>query len=55
LECDDLDAARNRVVDSGWPIETELAAQPWGLCDFRLLDPSGYYWRITEQAQTAAL
>jgi uncharacterized glyoxalase superfamily protein PhnB len=25
-----------------------LTARPWGLRDFRLLDPDGYYWRITE-------
>jgi hypothetical protein len=22
----------------------------WGLRDFRVLDPSGYYWRITTRA-----
>lgn len=49
LECDDLDGARDRVMDSGWPIETDLVARPWGLRDFRLLDPDGYYWRITER------
>jgi len=27
-----------------------LEARPWGLRDFRLLDPDGYYWRITERA-----
>ncbi|MEU4422228.1 VOC family protein [Actinoplanes sp. NPDC024001] len=24
-----------------------LRSQPWGLADFRLRDPDGYYWRIT--------
>lgn len=24
-----------------------LVAQPWGLTDFRLLDPDGYYLRVT--------
>jgi lactoylglutathione lyase len=47
LECDDLQAARDRVLRCGWPIETDLVAQPWGLLDFRVLDPSGYYWRLT--------
>jgi catechol 2,3-dioxygenase-like lactoylglutathione lyase family enzyme len=28
----------------------DLADRPWGLRDFRLLDPSGYYWRITSRA-----
>jgi len=48
LEVDDLDEARARVVDSGWPLDEDLTARPWGLMDFRLLDPSGYYWRVTE-------
>ena len=48
LETDDLDAARRRVVDEGWPVDDDVQAQPWGLRDFRVLDPSGYYWRLTE-------
>jgi catechol 2,3-dioxygenase-like lactoylglutathione lyase family enzyme len=28
----------------------DLAGRPWGLRDFRLLDPSGYYWRVTGRA-----
>jgi lactoylglutathione lyase len=28
----------------------DLVDRPWGLRDFRLLDPSGYYWRITGRA-----
>lgn len=48
LEVDDLIACRERVREQGWPIEEDLTDRPWGLRDFRLLDPSGYYWRITE-------
>jgi hypothetical protein len=33
-----------------WPLAEVLADRPWGLRDFRLLDPSGYYWRITSRA-----
>ena len=46
LEVDDLDAlyahvaARHRVAAAP-------AMRPWGLRDFRVLDPDGYYWRIT--------
>lgn len=26
---------------------TPLVQQPWGLTDFRVTDPDGYYWRVT--------
>ena len=48
LEVEDLDEAMARVHAADWPVEEVLAAQPWGLRDFRLLDPSGYYWRVTD-------
>jgi lactoylglutathione lyase len=48
LEVDDLDAERDRILASGWPLVEDLTARPWGLRDFRLLDPEGYYWRITD-------
>jgi lactoylglutathione lyase len=35
------------VRRAGWPIAEGLAAQPWGQRDFRLLDPGGYYVRLT--------
>jgi lactoylglutathione lyase len=49
LEVDDLDRERERVLSAGWPLAADLAEQPWGLRDFRLLDPDGYYWRITNR------
>jgi predicted enzyme related to lactoylglutathione lyase len=51
LEVDDLDVARRRVAREGWPIAEDLADQPWGLRDFRVLDPVGYYWRLTEHGR----
>jgi lactoylglutathione lyase len=30
-----------------WPISEELGLRSWGLHDFRLADPDGYYLRIT--------
>jgi catechol 2,3-dioxygenase-like lactoylglutathione lyase family enzyme len=48
LEVHDLDAEHARILATGWPITEELTRQPWGLRDFRLRDPDGYYWRITE-------
>jgi uncharacterized glyoxalase superfamily protein PhnB len=47
LEVDDLDAAHDRVLTAGCELAEDLTLQPWGLRDFRVLDPSGYYWRIT--------
>jgi lactoylglutathione lyase len=49
LEVDDLIAEHQRVRAAGWPIEEDLADRPWGLRDFRLLDPDGYYLRITDR------
>ncbi|MGG1594030.1 VOC family protein [Terribacillus saccharophilus] len=28
-------------------IESEITAQPWGKIDFRVVDPDGYYVRVT--------
>ena len=49
LEVDDVDAAHRRAVESGWPLAEGLAEQPWGLRDFRLFDPDGYYVRVTSR------
>ena len=49
LEVDDLDTEHARVVAAGWPIEEDLTDREWGLRDFRVLDPSGYYLRLTTQ------
>jgi predicted enzyme related to lactoylglutathione lyase len=49
LEVDDLDTEHARVVAAGWPIEEGLTDREWGLRDFRVLDPSGYYLRLTSQ------
>jgi lactoylglutathione lyase len=54
LEVADLDAARARVSGEGWAIDEELQHRPWGLRDFRVLDPSGYYWRVTEAEPPSA-
>lgn len=47
LEVEDLDSDRERVRAAGWPVVEDVQMRPWGLRDFRLLDPDGYYWRIT--------
>lgn len=50
LEVDDLERDRERVAATGWPVSEEITERLWGLRDFRLLDPDGYYWRITTPA-----
>ena len=47
FEVDDVDAELAQVRASDWPIEEDLVERPWGLRDFRILDPSGYYLRVT--------
>lgn len=49
LELDDLDelgALYRRCQARGVVVEA-LREQPWGLQDFRLADPDGYYLRVT--------
>jgi predicted enzyme related to lactoylglutathione lyase len=54
LEVDDVAAELDRVVAAGWPLEVDLQDRPWGLRDFRILDPAGYYLRITSRATPSA-
>lgn len=49
LEVDDVDAMYQHVVAQQWPRSAELARRPWGLTDFRVADPDGYYWRVTSR------
>jgi lactoylglutathione lyase len=51
LEVDDVVAERDRVTAAGWPLAEDLQDRPWGLKDFRILDPAGYYLRITDRAR----
>jgi len=51
LEVDNLEAYYERVTKSGYAIREDLAKRPWGLRDFRLVDPDGYYLRITEKKE----
>ncbi len=50
LEVDDIQACHQRAVESGYPLSKSLTVQPWGLTDFRLVDPDGYYVRVTSTA-----
>lgn len=52
VEVDDVDLAYAKALPGaehcGGSVEP-LADQPWGLRDFRLVDPDGYYLRITSR------
>ncbi len=49
LEVDDVTAERDRVVAAGGELADDLVTRPWGLTDFRLYDPDGNYWRVTDR------
>ncbi|MBK8904463.1 MAG: VOC family protein [Anaerolineaceae bacterium] len=51
LEVNDIEAMYKRVRSANWPLAGELQPQPWSLTDFRVLDPDGYYWRITTRGK----
>lgn len=47
IEVDDLEKERDFIVGKGWKLDADIETQPWGLRDFRLVDPDGYYLRFT--------
>ena len=49
LEVADVAAVYERVLSQNWPLSAKLQPRPWGLSDFRLKDPDGYYLRITSR------
>ena len=54
LECEDVTGERDRVISAGWPLDADLTERPWGLIDFRLYDPDGYYLRVTSRRPASA-
>lgn len=47
LEISDIGPFHAKMQQAGVAIHEPLKEQPWGATDFRMLDPDGYYWRIT--------
>jgi lactoylglutathione lyase len=47
IEVEDLGAERDRIIAAGHPLAEDLIERPWGLTDFRVFDPAGYYLRFT--------
>ena len=48
LSVDDVQAAFE-VAQKGCLTISDLATRPWGLRDFRVVDPDGYYIRVSGQ------
>jgi len=53
LEVDDVRGTRDRLVTAGVDLVADLQRRPWGLEDFRLTDPDGYYYRFTNRRTPA--
>lgn len=54
LEADDLDALFAAVRGmAGFAVAAAPVRQPWGLRDFRVVTPDGYYLRITDPRRTS--
>jgi lactoylglutathione lyase len=49
LEVDGVDEWHRRVVASGHPVFEAPQERPWGSRDFRIVDPDGYYLRLTSK------
>lgn len=49
IETDDVDTAHRRALDSGYELASELRQRSWGLRDFRIVSPDGYYVRVTSR------
>lgn len=47
IEVDDVEARRDGLVGRGVVLAEDLVEREWGLSDFRVLDPAGYYLRFT--------
>jgi len=51
VEVDDVHAVYDRVQAAGWLVARPLGKRPWGLTDFRVLDPDGRYVQLTSRVQ----
>jgi catechol 2,3-dioxygenase-like lactoylglutathione lyase family enzyme len=49
LEVADVDAAYRVAEASLYPVAEAPRDRPWGLRDFRIVDPDGYYLRVTSR------
>ncbi|MBP2391843.1 VOC family protein [Aeromicrobium fastidiosum] len=47
VEVDDIRSFRDDAVEARIVLDEDLTRRPWGLIDFRVSDPDGYYLRFT--------
>lgn len=47
IDVDDVQAVRDHALGCGITPVEDLTEREWGLTDFRVTDPDGYYLRIT--------
>jgi lactoylglutathione lyase len=47
LEVDGINEFYQRILETNYPLSAPLQMQPWQSLDFRLVDPDGYYIRMT--------
>lgn len=47
IEVDDVERRRDEFVGRGVVLAADLVEREWGLSDFRVTDPDGYYLRFT--------
>ncbi|WP_152654538.1 VOC family protein [Oceanobacillus sp. CFH 90083] len=51
LFSDNIEQLYRNVQEKNYPVESPLKRQSWGMTDFRMIDPDGYYLRITSYKQ----
>jgi|SRR5690625_2220536 len=51
LVSDDIEQLYRDIQVKKYPVESRLKLQSWGMADFRIIDPDGYYLRITSNKQ----
>ncbi|MBE7099158.1 VOC family protein [Bacillus cereus] len=44
---DHIEQIYQHVLEKNYPVECNLKMQSWGMKDFRIVDPDGYYLRLT--------
>lgn len=49
IDVGDIEATRDAVVARGVVLAEDLVERNWGLTDFRVHDPDGYYLRFTNR------
>ena len=50
IEVGDLEAERDAITAAGYPLTEDIVERSWGLADFRVHDPDGYFLRFTTRA-----